>query len=326
MRRTLLLCWGLALLCWQAVAQSAYFYPQAGPMNPAVPTPEQFLGYPVGSHHTRYDRMVAYFQELDRVSDRVTLETIGETPGKRPVLMLKVTDPANHARLEDIRQANLRRADAADKTPLVVQIGANVHGNEPSGGESTLLTAYYLAASESEETRRWLNEMVILIVPVINPDGRDRFNTWANMHKGSPVVTDPADREHNEVWPGGRTNHYWFDLNRDWYLCVHPETRALVRQFHQWRPYVVVDHHEMGTNSTFYFDPGKPTSDNPLVPNGLYTNIYPRFAKHFAQAMNGIGSLYFTKEVFDKLYPGYGSSYANFYGGAGFLFEQASSR
>lgn len=323
-------CWKLWVACLllplATHAQADYFYPKSGAMNPDVPAPAQFLGYPVGSHHTRYDRMVAYFQELDRVSDRVAVEIVGESTEKRPLLSVKITAPANHARLEDIRKAHLQRTSADDKTPLVIQIGANVHGNEPSGGESTMLTAYYLAASESEETRRLLNEMVVLVVPVINPDGRDRFNNWANMHKGTPPVADPADREHNEVWPGGRMNHYWFDLNRDWFLCVHPETSAMVREFHKWRPYVVVDHHEMGTNATFYFDPGKPSSDNPLVPGNLYTNIYPRFGKYFAQAMDALGSMYFTKEAFDKLYPGYGSSYANFYGGAGFLFEQASSR
>jgi hypothetical protein len=320
----------VALACLPRLvqAQAGYFYPNGGAFNPAIPTPEQFLGYPLGSYHTRYDQVVAYYRELDRLSDRATLEVIGQSYEKRPIIVLTVTSPANHARLDDIRKAHLLRGTTptGDNEPLVVQIGANVHGNEPSGGESTLLSAYYLVASESEETRNWLNQMVVNINPILNPDGRDRFNHWANMHVGTPAVADPLDREHTEAWPGGRMNHYWFDPNRDWFLTVHPEGEAWVKFFHKWRPYVVVDHHEMGTNSTFYFDPGKPTSNNPIVPEGLYNNLYPRFGRYFAESMNKLGSLYFTKEVFDKLYPGYGSSYANFYGGAGFLFEQASSR
>ena len=205
-------------------------------------------------------------------------------------------------------------------------MGYNVHGNEPSSSEAALITAYYLAASEDEETLKWLNDMVILLDPVYNPDGRDRHTHWANMHKGSPFVSDPLDREHNEAWPGGRTNHYWFDLNRDWFLGVHPESRNRMKFFHQWRPYVMTDHHEMGSNSSFYFDPGKYTSNNPIVPNYLYDVVHPKFAEYFAAGLNSIGSLYFTKEAYDKLYPGYGSSYVNFYGGIGILFEQASSR
>ncbi|MBC3788157.1 M14 family zinc carboxypeptidase [Spirosoma utsteinense] len=317
------------LLGHSVSAQTSYFFPaNPGPLNPAIPTPEQFLGYPVGSHMTRYDQMVAYFRELARLSDRVHVEEIGRTYEHRPLLMASFTSPANYTNRESIRQNHLKQAtaDAGTNVPLVIQIGANVHGNEPSGGESTMLTAYYLAASESEEVKRWLNEMLIFVEPILNPDGRDRFANWANMHKSETSVADPADREHNEIWPGGRMNHYWFDPNRDWFLCAHPEAQAHVRWFHEWMPYVVVDHHEMGTNATFYFDPGKYSSNNPVVPAYLYDTVYPAFGSYFAKAMNGIGSLYFTKETFDKLYPGYGSSYTNFYGGAGFLFEQASAR
>ena len=319
----------LFLLTSMSSAQTAYFFPKnTGPLNPAIPTPEQFLGYPIGTQITRYDRMVSYFQELAWLSDRVHVEIIGQTYEHRPLVMASFTSPANYANRETIRQKNLERATAPgnDEVPLVIQIGANVHGNEASGGESTLLTAYYLAASESDEAKKWLNDMLIFVEPVLNPDGRDRFANWANMHKSDVGIADPADREHNEIWPGGRMNHYWFDPNRDWFLCAHPEAQAHVAWFHQWMPYVVVDHHEMGTNSTFYFDPGKYSSNNPVVPAYLYDTIYPTFGNYFAKAMNGIGSLYFTKETFDKLYPGYGSSYVNFYGGAGFLFEQASAR
>lgn len=318
----------LSFISFVLRAQTAYFFPGAGNFNQQIPTPEAFLGYPIGSHHTRHDKVIEYFRTLDQLSDRITIQELGYTYEHRLQITAIITSPSNHARLEEIRTNHLKRntSTAFNQEPLVIQLGYNVHGNEPSSTEAAMLTAYYLVASEADETKTWLNQMVILLDPVYNPDGRDRHSHWANMHKASPPVADPQDREHNEVWPGGRTNHYWFDLNRDWFLGIHPESRNRLKFFHQWRPYVMTDHHEMGTNSTFYFDPGKNSSNNPLVPNYLYDQIYPRFGEHFAKAMNAIGSQYFTKEVFDKLYPGYGSSYVNFYGGAGFLFEQASSR
>lgn len=304
-------------------AQASYFYPTATSLNKNIPSPEAFLGYPIGSHHTRHDKIVEYFKLLDQLSDRFTLEEIGQTIGHRVQIVAKITSPANHARLEEIRKKNLENAT---DIPLIIQLGYNVHGNEPSSSEAAMLTAYYLAASEDEETLRWMNELVILLDPVYNPDGRDRHTHWANMHKGTPPVSDPLDREHTEAWPGGRTNHYWFDLNRDWFLGVHPESQNRIRFFHQWRPYLMTDHHEMGSGSTFYFDPGKYTSNNPIVPPYIYDVVHPKFAEYFSKGMNSIGSMYFTEESYDKLYPGYGSSYVNFYGGIGFLFEQASSR
>jgi hypothetical protein len=327
MNKVLLSC--IAVLITALVsAQSGYYKIDESKMNRAIPSPEQFLGYGVGDQHTRHEKLVEYFRELDRLSDRVKVSTTGKTYENREQIVAIFTSSANHGRLEDIRQQHLKAQTGGGdaKIPLVIHLGYNVHGNEPSSSESAMLTAYYLTASEDPETLKWLNEMVILIDPVINPDGRDRHTNWANMHKAFPPVADPLDREHNEVWPGGRFNHYWFDLNRDWFLAVHPETRNRIKLFHQWRPYVQTDHHEMGSSSTFYFDPGKYSSNNPIVPDYLYNNIYPKYGEYFAKAMTGIGSMYFTKEAFDKLYPGYGSSYINFYGGAGFLFEQGSSR
>jgi len=309
-------------------SQSAYFRIDESKMNKAIPAPWQFLGYDVGEQHTRHEKLVEYFKELDRLSDRVKVEVIGRTYENREQIAATFTSSGNHNRLEEIRQAHLKSqlSGGDGQVPLVIHLGYNVHGNEPSSSEAAMLTAYYLTASEDTETLQWLNQMVILMDPVINPDGRDRHTHWANMHKAFPPVADPLDREHTEVWPGGRFNHYWFDLNRDWFLAVHPETTNRIRFFHKWRPYVQTDHHEMGSYSTFYFDPGKNGNNNPIVPDFLYNTVYPRYGEYFSKAMNGIGSMYFTKEAFDKLYPGYGSSYINFYGGAGFLFEQGSSR
>jgi hypothetical protein len=309
-------------------AQDSYFFPVPVKFNPAIPDPETFLGYKIGSQHTRHDRLVEYFRSLDKLSERVTVRSMGKTFEKREQILAIFSSPENQSRLEQIKKEHLAAQETGntEKLPLVIHLGYNVHGNEPSSSEAAMLTAYYLTASDDPEVMKWLTGMVILMDPVINPDGRDRHTHWANMHKAEPPVADPMDREHNEIWPGGRFNHYWFDLNRDWFHGVFPETRNRIRAFHEWRPYVQTDHHEMGSTSTFYFDPGKNSSNNPVVPDYLYNTIYPRFGEYFSKAANDIGSMYFTKESFDKLFPGYGSSYINFYGGAGFLFEQGSSR
>jgi Zinc carboxypeptidase len=314
-----------------ASAQVDYFF-SGKKLNSAIPSPEQFLGYQIGTHQTRHDQLVAYMKELDRLSDRVSVQTIGMTNELRPQIIVLVTSPTNFSKLPLIQQDRFNLCNPAKplpdltKMPVVVQLGANVHGNETSGGESLILAAYYLAASEDEDIKKLLDDEIVLIEPVLNPDGRDRFVSWVNQHKGSPNVTDPNDREHNEVWPGGRTNHYWFDLNRDWYLGVQVESQNRLKFYHQWRPNVVTDQHEMGTNSTFFFEPSKENAENPLVPQYVYKTLNGKFAKYYEAAMNQIGSLYYTKESFDNLYPGYGSSYPDMQGGVGILFEQGSSR
>ena len=312
-------------------AQNDYFFPKKQ-LNATIPTPEQFFGYAIGSQHTRHDKLVEYMRELDRLSDRVSVQKIGETNEHREQIIVKISTPENINRLEEIRKEHLTITEPSkpmpdvQKAPVIVWLGYNVHGNEPSGGEASILTAYYLAATQDPEALGWLKNAVILMEPVINPDGRDRHTHWANMHKGNPMVADANDREHNEVWPGGRTNHYWFDLNRDWYLAVNIESRNRLAFYHQWLPNVVTDFHEMGTNATHFFEPSKANAENPLVPQYVYKDLNVRFAKYFEAALNEIGSLYYTKESFDNFYPGYGSSYPDMEGGLGLLFEQASSR
>ncbi|HEV7349488.1 M14 family zinc carboxypeptidase [Telluribacter sp.] len=326
----------IVLLCLlfsqlSAPAQNAYFFPKKK-FNPGILSPEAFLGYPIGSHHTRYDQLVAYFEYLGKTSDRVRYQTIGRTYEYRPQLMVVFSSPENLSRLEEIRTRHLELADptrpmpGTGSMPVVMQLGYNVHGNEASGGEAALLTAYYLAAGEDPEVLDLMKNAVTFVEPVINPDGRDRFVNWVNMHKGTPLVADPNDREHHEVWPSGRVNHYWFDLNRDWLLAVHPESKNRLKFYHQWYPNVVTDHHEMGTQATHFFEPTKQTAENPLVPVYLYRNLNDTFARYFEEAMNEVGSLYYSKESFDNLYPGYGSTYPDIMGGIGFLFEQGSSR
>ncbi|MGE0770324.1 MAG: M14 family zinc carboxypeptidase [Cyclobacteriaceae bacterium] len=315
-----------------ALAQNNYFYPSGTTFDPNIPTPEQFLGYPVGNWHTRHDRIVSYFQELARVSDKATFQVIGYTNEHRPQIVLTITSPENHARIKQIQEEHLKLADPSQTVttssmPVIVTLGYNVHGNEPSSSEAAMLTAYYLIARQGAEADKTLSEGVIHIDPNYNPDGRDRHSNWANMHKGFPPVADPLDREHNEVWPGGRTNHYWFDLNRDWLPLAHIESKNRIEFFHQWLPNVCTDYHEMGTNATNFFEPTKRFgSENPVVPRDNYDKLNPLFENYFVKALDEIGSLYFAREVFDNSYPGYGSTYPDIHGGLGLVFEQASSR
>ncbi|WP_029034145.1 M14 metallopeptidase family protein [Salinimicrobium terrae] len=323
----------LFLFSIPAAAQQDYFFPDKSSFDPNIPTPEEFLGYGIGDFHTRHDRLVAYFYELAEKSDRVHIQEIGQTYEQRPMIVATITSPENYNNLENIRQEHLRLTEPSasissfEEMPVIIQLGYNVHGNEPSSSEAAMLTAWYLTASEDPEVLEYLEKAVIFVEPVLNPDGRDRHTTWANMHRGFPPVADPLDREHNEAWPGGRVNHYWFDLNRDWLPLVHVESKARLDFYHKWYPNVVTDFHEMGTNSTYFFEPTKPHgSENPIIPRENYDQLNNLLAPYFADAMDEIGSLYFTKEVFDNSYPGYGSTYPDIQGGLGLVFEQASSR
>ena len=323
----------LLLLPAHARAQNEYFFPGDQMFDPDIPTPAQFLGYEIGTHHTRHDLLVAYMKELARLSDRASYQEIGRTYGQRVMPVLTVSAPENHARLEEIRLQHVRSADPdeapvpAGERPVIVHLGYGVHGNETSSSEAALLMAYWLVAAHTPEIQRFLQSGVYHIEPSLNPDGRDRHTHWANMNKATPLVADPLDREHNEHWPGGRTNHYWFDLNRDWLPLENPESRARIDFHHKWLPNVVTDYHEMGTNNTYYFEPSKPVGSwNPLIPERLYREITEDFAAHYSAVMDSLGSLYFTKEQYDNTYPGYGSTYPKFLGAYAVTFEQASAR
>ena len=315
-----------------STAQDYYFKDKA-PFNAAIPTPEEFLGYEIGERHTRHDLIVAYLTKLAEISDRASIEIYGATHEKRKLVMFAVTTPENLKNLETIKAAHLKFIDPSESTknynevPVIIQLGYNVHGNEPSSSEAALLTAYTLVASNGAEVQHYLEKSVIFIDPTINPDGRDRHTQWVNQYQSKTLVSDNTDAEHTEAWPRGRTNHYWFDLNRDWLLAVHPESQGKLKWMHAWYPNVVTDFHEMGTNSHHFFEPMKPIgSFDPIMPKANYEDLNNLFAPYFAKALDKIGSLYYTKESFDGTYPGYGSSYPDLQGGLALLFEQASSR
>tara|TARA_R110002073_G_scaffold145532_2_gene297662 strand:- start:30062 stop:32605 length:2544 start_codon:yes stop_codon:yes gene_type:complete len=310
-----------------------YFFKDKAPFDAKIPSPEAFLGYEIGDQHTRHDQIVAYLYKLAEVSDRAEIEVYGYTHERRKLVILRVSTPQNLSNLENIKQQHLKFVDPNQnpknysELPIFVQLGYNVHGNEPSSSEAALLMAYTLVASNSAEVSNYRDNAVVFIDPTINPDGRDRHTQWANQYKGSPLVSDNADAEHNEAWPRGRTNHFWFDLNRDWLLAVHPESQGKLKWYHNWYPNVVTDFHEMGTNSNYFFEPMKPIgSQDPIMPKENYEDLNNLFAPYYSKALDNIGSFYYTKESFDGTYPGYGSSYPDLQGALALLFEQASSR
>lgn len=318
----------LALLAFSSYSAAQTKYAPTV-QDSTLPSPEQVLGFNVGDWHVRHDQIQRYMERLAAASPRAQLDIIGYSHEQRPLLQLVISSEQNLQRLEQIRQQHLKAArDGAPSSadaPVIIWLGYSIHGNEPSGANAALLVAQYLAAAETEEVRNWLDNAVILLQPSLNPDGHDRFAQWANNHKGVTAVADTQHREHNEPWPNGRPNHYWFDLNRDWLLLQHPESRARIAQYQQWLPNIVADYHEMGKDSSFFFQPGIPSRNYPLTPKRNFT-LTQQMAKFHAAAFDQAKQLYFTEESFDDFYVGKGSTYPDVQGSVGILFEQASSR
>lgn len=308
-----------------------YYLDSDHPYNDNIPTPKELLGYEVGTWHVSHDKLVNYMYRLAEASNRISIENRGTTYEGRPILLLTITSPENHSNLDAIQKTHLQltrpEGQNVDITsqPLVVYQGFSIHGNEPSGANAGLLAAYHLAASDAPETHKLLNDVVILFDPSFNPDGLQRFAYWANTNKNQNLTADPNDREYREVWPGGRTNHYWFDLNRDWLPGQLPESQARLKSFTKWLPNILTDHHEMGTNSSFFFQPGIPSRVNPLTPK-MNQELTKKIGEFHVEAFNQLGSLYYSEEDYDDFFYGKGSTYPDVNGGIGILFEQASSR
>ena len=308
-----------------------YFLPKNETYHKDIPTPEEIIGHPVGKWHVSHDKLSEYMRTLAAASNRIQIENRGVTYEDRPLLLLTISSPENLAKLDEIKAQHIALTEPngglldTRKMPVVVYQGFSIHGNEPSGANAGLLVAYHLAAAQSQEVKELLENTIILFDPSFNPDGLQRFSQWANTHKAQNIVADPNDREYNEVWPRGRTNHYWFDMNRDWLPVQLNESKARIATFTDWLPNVLTDHHEMGTNSTFFFQPGIPSRVNPLTPKRNQT-LTMAIGKYHEEALNAIGSLYYSEEDYDDFYYGKGSTYPDVNGGIGILFEQASSR
>ena len=307
-----------------------YYLPKGTNYNPEIPKPKDVIGHEVGEWHISHDKLIEYMKALAGASDRITLENRGHTYEGRPLPLLIITSPGNHQNLETIRTNHLQLTETntlpdVSTMPIVVYQGFSIHGNEASGSNAALALAYHLAAAQGQEIEALLNDAVILLDPCLNPDGLQRFAYWANINKSHNLNPDPNDREYHEVWPGGRTNHYWFDMNRDWLPVQLPESKARIASFHKWLPNILTDHHEMGTNTTFFFQPGVPDRTHPLTPQ-RNQELTREIGNFHAEALNKIGSLYYSEESYDDFYYGKGSTFPDINGSIGILFEQASSR
>ena len=301
--------------------------------NRSIPKPEEIIGHQIGTSHTRTDQVVDYFEALASRSNRIILNDHAQTHEGRRLIHAIVTHPDNHENLETIREGNLKLSDKPNsmsdqdlnKMPLVAYLGFSIHGDEASGTEASLLLLYHLAAGSGKQIDDILKNTVLIIDPMFNPDGRDRFVNWVNGNRGRVPASDTQDREHNQPWPRGRTNHYLFDMNRDWMPVTQPESNGRIKLFHHWRPQFLLDAHEMGSNSTFFFQPGIPSRYNPNTPKGsikLANKLIPFHAKR----LDSIQSMYYSQQSYDDFYYGKGSTYGDIHGSVGILFEQASSR
>lgn len=309
----------------------SYYLPKGITYNQNIPTPKSVIGHEVGEWHVTHDKLVQYMYALEKASDRITIESRGTTFEGRPLLLLTITSPENQGNISSIQRNHVALTEPNANSlntatmPVVVYQGFSIHGNESSGSNAALVLAYHLAAGQGPEMDQLLNDAVVLLDPCFNPDGLQRFAYWANVHKSQNINPDPNDREYREVWPGGRTNHYWFDMNRDWLPVQLPESRARIATFHKWYPNILTDHHEMGSNATFFFQPGVPSRSHPLIPQ-KNQDLTGAIGAFHAKALNQLGSLYYTEENFDDFYFGKGSTFPDINGAVGILFEQASSR
>ena len=299
----------------------------------AIPLPKEVFGHSIGEQHTRTDQIIEYFEAVAATSNRVILNEHGRTHEGRRLIHAIVTSADNQKILGEIQANNQKLSSNPKKVsnknikkmPVVAYFGYSIHGDEASGGEAAMLLLYHLSAGSSIAIRNYLENIVLIIDPMLNPDGRDRFANWANGNRGHVATIDLNDREHNQPWPGGRTNHYLYDLNRDWLPATQPESQGRLKLYYDWRPQVLVDFHEMGRDRTYFFQPGIPSRNNPNTPENVF-NLTNKLAAYHAEALNNIGVLYYSKERYDDFYYGKGSTFPDITGAVGILFEQASSR
>ncbi len=289
-------------------------------------SPSEFLGYKLGSQFTSHSRIIDYFKYVALTSKNVRIMQYGTTNEGRPLIAMFIASDENINRLEEIRNHNLSLAGLSNTNttlkdaPVIVWLSYNVHGNEPSSSEAAMQALFELANTANNRTQPWLKNTLVVIDPCLNPDGRERYINYYNSVKGVVPDADPASREHSEPWPGGRVNHYYFDLNRDWAWQTQKESQARVALFNQWLPQVHVDFHEQGYNSPYYFAPAAEPFHRDITPwqREFQTIIGRNNAKYFDQN----GWMYFTKEEFDLLYPSYGDTYPIYNGSIGMTYEQ----
>lgn len=291
-----------------------------------VQSPDQFLGYKLGTRYTPHWRIVEYYRHVAAAAPSVVkLQDYGKTNEGRPLLLAFVSSAGNINNLESIRNNNLGLARITsggnlNNAPAIVWLSYNVHGNETSSSEAGMATLWALVDPSNQRTRQWLQNTVVIIDPCINPDGRDRYVNWFNSVAGVTYNPSLDAREHREPWPGGRTNHYNFDLNRDWAWQTQLETQQRMKVYNQWLPQIHVDFHEQGVNNPYYFAPAAQPYHEVITKwqRDFQYTIGKNHAKYFDEK----GWLYFTREVFDLLYPSYGDTYPIYNGAIGMTYEQ----
>ncbi|MDQ3280756.1 MAG: zinc carboxypeptidase, partial [Acidobacteriota bacterium] len=292
----------------------------------ALPSPQEFLGYTIGARFTPHHRILDYFNELDRRSDLMTMRQIGETYEHRPLVLATITSAKNHAQLDAIRRnaATLANGEGEVDTavrdmPAIVWLGFGIHGNESSSAEAAMMVAHTLL--NDPEARRMLDDVVVIIDPLENPDGRERYISWYTRTAGMTTNPNPQSFEHQEPWPGGRYNHYLIDMNRDWTWLSQKETQARVAAYREWHPQVFVDFHEMSFQSTYFFPPdAKPINAN--LPKDVEKWL-ETFGRANATEFSKRNWAFFVAESFDLFYPGYGDSWPSLHGAIGMTYEVA---
>jgi hypothetical protein len=281
-------------------------------------SPSEFLGYELGTQFTRHHEVVDYYKYLSQAEpNRMNLIEYGKTNERRPLLLASISTKANMDNLEEIRLEHMKGIKGeGNPEKAIVWLSYNVHGNESVSTEASMQTIYDLLTVKSS----YLEDVVVLIDPCINPDGRDRYVNWYNQFKNSPNQIDPNSKEHNENWWSGRSNHYMFDLNRDWAWLTQVESQQRLKQFNKWLPHVHVDFHEQGVDNPYYFAPAAEPFHEVIT--GFQREFQKTIGKNHAKYFDENGWFYFTKEVFDLLYPSYGDTYPTYNGGIGMTYEQ----
>jgi hypothetical protein len=331
-----LFCFLAASSCLLFAQRQPDFWPNTS-YDPAIPTHKKVLGYEPGVRISSHANIMKYMEALASAApSRMKVVEYGQTWEGRKLIYAAVGSEANIRRLSDIQAAMKRLADPRKTTeaeaqkimanlPAVIWLGYGVHGNEISSPDAAMLTAYHLLAARNDAlVQKILGNVVVLLDPIQNPDGRDRFVHNFEQAEGIEADPSPAAAEHNEPWPGGRTNHYYFDMNRDWFAMTQPETRGRVKALLDWYPLVFVDLHEMGSDSTYYFAPEAVPYNPHLEKN--QRDALTWFGKNNAKYFDQYGFNYFTREVYDAFYPGYGASWPSYYGSVAMTYEQASAR
>jgi len=294
-------------------------------LNAQIKSPDAFLGYPLGSRFTPHHQIVAYFKYLAGVNKNIQLISYGKTYEHRELLAAVISSKENMDNLEQIRKNNISLSKAEKginlaKQPAILWLSYNVHGNEASSSEASMKTLYTFAESSDLNVKEWLKNTVVIIDPCLNPDGRERYVNFFNAVKRDLPDADPDAREHNEPWPRGRINHYYFDLNRDWAWQSQVETQQRMALYHQWMPEVHVDYHEQSYNDPYYFAPAAEPVHEDITP--FQREFQITAGKNNSKYFDQNGWQYFTKERFDLLYPSYGDTYPLYNGAVGMTYEQ----